>query len=363
MPSKNLHSQPFDEATLTKLEIFREFLTEWLPVFIYSPNTRLIKIYDFFAGEGQDPNGIPGSPIIILRVIHSYKNELIGKNKKIRVLLNEYDSQKFSKLQKLVNQELASMTDLNQLLIVDQKNCDFALIFDKEFPNLKFGNSLIFLDQNGIKHITKEVFLKLSSFPKTDFLFFISSSYFNRFDFKEYHPDLLIEGDFKHSDIHRKILEYYRGLLPNNTNLKLYPFTLKKPKYGNIYGLIFGSRHPTGIEKFLNVAWNTNKINGEANFDIDEDLEKKQDVLPFEKINPTKIDKFKENLKKIIISKGSITNKEILDYALECGHPPKHATDVLIEMRKCKKLCHFSHPKVSSKQVYAKNNFITFEVN
>ncbi len=95
----------------------------------------------------------------------------------------------------------------------------------------------------------------------------------------------------------------------------------------------------------------------------DEDLEKKQGVLPFEEKNPTKIDIFKENLREYIIAKGSITNKDILDFALESGHAPKHAKAVLNEMRGCKELCHFPYPKISSKQVYTNNNFITFEVN
>ena len=106
-----------------------------------------------------------------------------------------------------------------------------------------------------------------------------------------------------------------------------------------------------------------NKINGEANFDIDEDLEKKQIALPFEEKRSTKIDKFKEDLRNYIISSGSITNKEILDYALESGHPPKQATEVLYEMRDSKELSHFSYPKISSKQVYTNNNITTFEVS
>ncbi|MFO7903844.1 MAG: hypothetical protein R6U98_14365, partial [Pirellulaceae bacterium] len=57
----------------------------------------------------------------------------------------------------------------------------------------------------------------------------------------------------------------------------LYPFTLKKG--ANIYGLVFGSKHPLGVEKFLDLAWSKNEINGEANFDIDKDVHKSLPTL------------------------------------------------------------------------------------
>ena len=34
MPVRNLHQKPFDEGTRDKLELYREYLREWLPVFI-----------------------------------------------------------------------------------------------------------------------------------------------------------------------------------------------------------------------------------------------------------------------------------------------------------------------------------------
>lgn len=35
--AKDINKKEFDEATLLKLEIFRECFREWLPVFIHSP--------------------------------------------------------------------------------------------------------------------------------------------------------------------------------------------------------------------------------------------------------------------------------------------------------------------------------------
>jgi len=34
MPIRDLHRNPFDEATLDKLSLYRDYLREWLPVFM-----------------------------------------------------------------------------------------------------------------------------------------------------------------------------------------------------------------------------------------------------------------------------------------------------------------------------------------
>ena len=36
MATRNLHSHPFDEETILKLEIFEDYLKKWLPTFVMS---------------------------------------------------------------------------------------------------------------------------------------------------------------------------------------------------------------------------------------------------------------------------------------------------------------------------------------
>ena len=49
----DLHRHPFDEGTITKLEIFEAYTKEWLPVFVMSPYQHIC-IFDLFAGTGRD---------------------------------------------------------------------------------------------------------------------------------------------------------------------------------------------------------------------------------------------------------------------------------------------------------------------
>lgn len=65
MAAKNLFDEPFDDGTIDKLEIFEEYFKEWLPVFLVRKKIiwNEIQIFDFFAGEGTDINGVFGSPL------------------------------------------------------------------------------------------------------------------------------------------------------------------------------------------------------------------------------------------------------------------------------------------------------------
>jgi len=65
--------------------------------------------------------------------------------------------------------------------------------------------------------------------------------------------------------VHRAACAYFAKRAP--ADVYLGRFSIKKR--GNIYGLIFGSRHLLGIGKFLDVAWDCDEIAGEANFDIE----------------------------------------------------------------------------------------------
>jgi hypothetical protein len=48
MPVHNLHRKPFDEGTRGMLELYREYLCEWLPVFINVSSVDILQIFDIF---------------------------------------------------------------------------------------------------------------------------------------------------------------------------------------------------------------------------------------------------------------------------------------------------------------------------
>jgi three-Cys-motif partner protein len=102
---RNLFRKPFDEGTIDKLEIFEDYFKEWLPVFLVRKKIiwKEVQIFDLFAGEGMDVKGIWGSPMRILKVLNENKKLIINSGVKIRVVVNEYERDKYSILEENLN--------------------------------------------------------------------------------------------------------------------------------------------------------------------------------------------------------------------------------------------------------------------
>ncbi len=335
--AKDINKISYDEATLTKLEILEQYTVAWLPVFIQNPYIAKIMICDFFAGSGQDIDGTPGSPLRILQTIEEYREQIIDKEISISIVLNEAIASKFNELQAAVT-DCFDQTLWGEKVSVSFHNKEFQELFQEKYEQLKEQPNLLFIDQYGVKEVTGQIFQMLVGLDKTDFLFFISSSAMKRFagtqEFRIHFPDIDPGkiADAKHEDIHRIMKEYYEKNIPKGNETRLYPFTLKKG--ANIYGLIFGSKHPLGVEKFLDLAWGKNKINGEANFDIDNDVLKQQQVLFHEMKRLTKREMFEVKLEDFIRTHGQVTNREVYYFTLDQGHPKSHARECVIRLKK-----------------------------
>lgn len=168
---KDINKKPYDETTLTKLEIFEQYLVAWLPVFIHTQYTPRVKICDYFAGSGQDSESVPGSPLRILRTIEQYRDSILGKNFFIDVVFNEAKSGKLAELQNTI-QEQFDFSSWNSKLHISFHNKGFQDLFEEHYEQLKQQPNLLFLDQYGVKQITGKIFQKLIALEKTDFLFF-----------------------------------------------------------------------------------------------------------------------------------------------------------------------------------------------
>jgi three-Cys-motif partner protein len=369
MSSKNLHDKPFDEGTIIKLEIFESYAKEWLPTFIMScPNSDLW-IFDYFAGPGRDVNGVAGSPIRLLQQIKEQSGNIRQKQCKIHLCLNEYDKGKFKLLQDSCNlfieenEQLKGIKD--NLLFVLFRNDDFADLFPKTIPTISRNPSLLFLDQNGMRFMADEYLITLEKLKTTDFLYYLSSSYFVRFgETNQFQTKMKIDmkkarqNPYKY--IHKSILEQLVDHLPKGSDLRLYPFSIKKG--ANIYGIIFGAKHPRAVDKFLKTAWSKNNINGEANFDIDEDLNKIQLDL-FSGKKPTKIEGFQNRLRELILCGCITNNRDAYDYTLSQGHIDKHAAEEITKMKK-EGLIDFEgrSPLVNYDQVYKNKRIVVFKL-
>lgn len=369
MGAKNLHDKAFDDTTITKLEIFENYTKEWLPTFIMKRRPRLF-VFDFFAGPGFDINNVPGSPIRILQKIVEQTDNLINHDVKITIFLNEYEpnknpQRKFELLKSACQKFLNDNPTLTDLVEIHYINEDFEILFHKLLPFIKRGPALVFLDQNGIKFTSDRYIMELEKIPETDFLYFISSSYFWRFgDTEEFRMHLNIDMKSAKADpykyVHKNIIGQLRKKLPEGSKLKLYPFSLKRGQ--NIHGIIFGASHIRAVDKFLSVAWAKNTENGEANFDIHDDALKDQlDIFEGKRLK--RIEAFQEIVRRKVTSREIRNNKDLYDFTLQEGHIGRHASDILRLMKKNGEVqFNGTFPLVTYDNVYKKPRLLEYFV-
>jgi three-Cys-motif partner protein len=335
MAAEEIEHKSYTEGTLVKLDIFQLYTRAWLPVFTAkpTPHWKRLHLFDFFAGQGRDCDGTPGSPTRILTEIGARSGEISSKGLEVSFTACDLNADKIASLRGY----FASNNLVPACLTLDTRDGDFAQLFAHYLPILRDPNTacLVFLDQYGFKEVGAPVFAELTACPVTDILFFISTQHLHRFSD---HPtvrkymELDRAGDHYHA--HRVILDWYRSNIPTGTEYYLAPFSFRKGS--NIYSLIFGSGHPRGMEQFLGVAWQKDKLNGEADYDLNR--ENFSDIEPYLPIDffskPKKKQIFEAAFEKEIREERLTTETSLYLYCLENGMLPSHAAPVLSMLKK-----------------------------
>ena len=329
--SDQFHGRPFDEGTLTKLQIFELYAREWLPVFLAraDPPKREIHVFDFFAGPGTDSKGELGTPLRLLRQLAGVQGFPGWVHTNVHAHFYDSDAEKIEKLKSAI----AAQGPTISRLTLDVDTLEFGEALRRRAAVLSDPNAakLLLVDQFGVDNVTPDVFRVMVDSPTCDFLFFLSSSTLHRFrDHPAIKQKINRPDDYFH--VHRAALEYYRTLLSKRSAYYLAPFSIKKG--ANIYGLIFGSAHPLGMDKFLQVAWKEDEISGEADFDIHRDnIKPGQPKFDLEEFRPTKVSAFERELEAILRSGGARNERDVIDVCFRHGVKRQHATAVLSKLK------------------------------
>lgn len=371
MSYRDLHIKPFDKGTIAKLEIFEDYAQAWIPTFVMqSDRFPEIHIFDFFSGPGYDSENVPGSPIRILQKVNEQLGNILAKRTKIVLHFNEFeptkkDQEKFELLKENCEALIAANPKFKYFLSVNYYNENAEQLFFKLLPQIKKFPSLVYLDQNGVKFISQEYLSELEKLKTTDFLYFVSSSYFKRLggtdEFKKVLEIDMTELEREaYRNMHRLVLNKIKSRLPISTELKMFPFSIKKN--ANIYGIVFGAKNYAAVDKFLDIAWKRNSVNGEADFDIDEDSSKIQ-LDMFEGKKMTKIEKFQQEFEKHLIQGNFTDNKSALIFTYSCGHIPKHAVDIIRKLKKDKKIDYVgTTPALNYENAFRKRNIVNYTI-
>lgn len=333
MANKGFHDKPYDAGTLAKLEIFELFTQEWIPVFLSraEPPFKEVHLFDFFSGPGADSKGTHGSPLRILNQLRIYqKEDLAGWNKvQIVAHLFDEDREKIASLKSLIDSEKWGIPGVE----IDCRPLSFhdALAEQGSLLANRHIAKLLIIDQYGVDEVTDGIFRSLIGYPTTDFIFFLSSSTLHRF---RDHPAIKQKIDAVEDSyhVHRATVDYYRKLIPPDNQMFLGSFSIRKRS--NIYGLIFGSHHPLGIHKFLQVAWATDTIAGEANFDIErENIRPGEAVLPLDMMRPNKIRDFETNLEDALKAGSLRSELDVVRFCIEAGMTCQQSAPILKKLK------------------------------
>ncbi|MDX9883624.1 MAG: three-Cys-motif partner protein TcmP, partial [Prolixibacteraceae bacterium] len=186
------------------------------------------------------------------------------------------------------------------------KNAFNSKKFKSILNNYKYAK-FILLDQYGFSQVDESIFQELVNSPKTDFIFFIATSFIDRFrehpNTKKYIDTSRIDFEkSKPKERHKLIANYFKDLI-NVEEYYLHHFTIKKG--ANHYGLIFGSSHSLGMEKFLKVCWRKDELSGESNDNSYDDYTK--DTLFYNPESSNKKEKVKRKIRAKVLA-GEITD-------------------------------------------------------
>ncbi|MFV0327675.1 MAG: three-Cys-motif partner protein TcmP [Bacteroides xylanisolvens] len=362
--SVDINKTAFDEKTLLKLEFFREYFKEWLPVFIFN-NYKKLYVYDFFAGSGVDMNGVFGSPLVLLNEMAanngSYCGQLMAKEKNVTFVFNEVLKDKYEELCENTNNYISECQNrCHRKRCVIEKYCinwDFKDLFEHRRVQSILANpnyaKFILLDQYGFKLVDESVFRLLVDSPTTDFIFFVSTSFIARFKSCDCVKTFLNNNSLdldntKPKECHRVLAKYFRTLIPDNKEFYLHHFTIKKKT--NYYGLIYGTSHSYGMEKFLNICWRKDPLSGESDCNVFDDYP--VGTLFHEANHTIKIETVKNEIEKRILSGEISNNIDGFKFTLNSGCLPKLFTEVVKKLKKEKLIDRGGNPNYQSTQIH-----------
>ena len=374
--NRNFHKN-FDKGTKTKLELFDAYFNESLPVFVHQKYWSDIFICDLFAGKGLNDDGEYGTAINILKGVSQHCQSIVSNQKNLYIILN--DKKEYKELEKNTNafiEKCKTECKNNHCIFVDTdpkkliiKREDFKSYFnDKIYPGLvqkKDAMKLIFLDPFNFI-MDNDLFEKLISLPKTDFMCFIPATFLRRFPteptFKKFIEDYgLSFSDTRFKESHRIIAQYIKNLVPKDKDYYIGHFSIEKTqKTGtgkNYYGVIFGSNSTLGAEKFQRVCWKLDPTVGEADYNIDNEPTYGGETDLFN-TKPLKIENFEKELINKILNRELKTDIDVYKYALSSCFQPKSATNILKSMMQQKQIREFTTHNSDIHKIKNSNNIV-----
>lgn len=268
LPDDSLEKWEYKEHTKVKHEILSKYLGTWTKILGKFHN---LNIFDCFAGRGRFPDGVEGSPLIVIKTIAEIREKMRQPDGASCIFI-ERNKNNFQNLQSEINIEIEnSPQKYGDWLNVKYSNNEFAnvasRIIDKHGENL--APSFFFIDPFGFSGVPFEVIKNILSIRRTEVFMTFMVRDVNRF-FESSHHTISIEELYginnvqetlqnKYSNLPREhaLLKLYRDQLHEEANVKYtFPFTISADeRLQTTYYLIHATNHPVGCELMKGVMY------------------------------------------------------------------------------------------------------------
>lgn len=336
-----------------KLNLYRDYLTDYLPILGNSKFIDRINLFDIFCGTGIYDDGNLGSPLIAASQVVNYVQffHKTGKTiKPIRLIINDFDNEKINNVSNTLDG--LSLTNCE----VETYNLDasemFAVAANKINSYGRNERNLVFIDPYGYSKIQKSCLLKILNNQRSEIILFLPVAQMYRFanvaqtDFEanQYSPlrkftldffegnEKAIRGEFE--NVFDYIQELTKAFSFGNTYFTSSHYIQRDN--ANYYAVFFITHHIKGLEVFLKVKWKNdslgkgfNQTNNSGNLfgDLLEEFDKTHTEYQLEKI-----------LKDLLKQRSSCTNIDLYEFTLRNQFLPEHCTEVIKRLKKEGKL-------------------------
>ncbi|HEY1031189.1 MAG TPA: three-Cys-motif partner protein TcmP [Flavipsychrobacter sp.] len=336
-----------------KLDLYKSYLSEYLPILGLSEFISVINIFDIFCGTGVYDDGNIGSPVIAANCIleyHSFCNTNHKRIKRTRLFINDYDSEKVNNVKELISTRDIKNCDIEFF------NLDASLMFDKVYNKIcsfdRSERNLVFIDPYGYSAINKQALYNILSSRRSEIILFLPVAQMRRFtdealtalDRKDYENLRKFIFDFfpKDSKIFTDekvpIFEYIdelKNAFSFGEEFYTASHYIQRDKV-NYYALFFIGHHIYGLDKFIEAKWKNdtlgrgfNQSNGMGGL-FGSTLEEYDKNLSLARLEVLTRELFEKS--------GVLNNRQLYEFTLKNQFRPSHMTQLLRQWKSDRKI-------------------------
>ena len=333
-----------------KLDLYKSYISMYLPILGYSPYVSAINVFDIFCGTGIYDDGKLGSPLIAASCIQDFENT-VSSSKPVPLFINDFDHEKVTVVKKLIHELKLKNCDVSDFNLDAAEM--FKIVAQKINASPKSERSLVFIDPYGYSKISRESIISILQNGKSEIILFLPVAHMKRFS----------EGALKDYDnkAYENLRRFINDFLPDSSPIKrgvkidVFDFIEELRKafsFGgkfytashyierdaaNYYALFFIGSHIYGLEKFVEAKWSNASLGKGFN------QKDRQPTLWGE--SQVEVDHYiiVEHLEKLLRhlfeDKKSLNNVGLYEFTLSNQFKPTHMNDLLRRWLNDRKLC------------------------